>query len=66
MPVIEDGFTADRLANGVDAICAAAHAAITAFSNLAGASARQTQVNNHYAAMNAYINPNLTAPTLTA
>jgi hypothetical protein len=66
MSVIENGFTADRLATGVSAITTAAHAAITALAEVVGSDAAQAEVTALYAAINAYVAPDLTAPTLTA
>jgi hypothetical protein len=66
MAVIENGFTADKLATGVSAIVDAAHTAITALAAVAGSDVADTEVTALYAAINAYVAPNLTAPTLTA
>jgi hypothetical protein len=66
MAVIENGYTADKLATGVSDIVDAAHAAFTALAAVAGSDAAQAEVDAAYVAINAYVAPNLTAPTLTA
>jgi hypothetical protein len=66
MSVIEAGYTADKLATGVGAIADAVHTAMTALAAVSGTTAAQAEVTAAYAAINAYVAPNLTAPTLTA
>lgn len=66
MATIEDGFTAEKLATGVSAVVDACHAAFTALAAVSGSDAAQAEVTAAYAAINAYVAPNLTAPTLTA